>query len=208
MKEKDESPETLFEAGKRFYFPGRDDVSDPDLAMRYFQESAARGYAPAQRLLGICFLEGNCCRRDLGQAVRYLKLAADKKDPQASFTLAVLYAKGEGVRKDWGEAFRILGHPDVQSLPEARALKLKLKQELQALYPGLMNRLDQEESLHRFRLPAPLRRSAPFFWNKLDRDEGEFTALLDLNLKKSSEEEVFKKLRALLADHYREKQPL
>jgi hypothetical protein len=200
--DKDTSPESLFEAGKKFLFPNQYNAHDPDLALMYFQKAAEKGYAPAQRLYGICLLEGNFCAKDLKTALHYLTRAAEKRDPQAAYTLALMYARGDGVAKDWGKAFDLLSAPEVQNLSEARALKLKLKQELVQLYPNLMSALDREENMWRSRLKLVNRRSFPNFFGKITEDREEFFALLELNLKKRTPEEVFTKLKALMDKHY------
>jgi TPR repeat protein len=199
----DASPESLFEAGKKFYFPNQYNTHDPDLAMLYFQKAASGGYAPAQRLYGICLLEGNFCQRDLEGAVRYLTLASEKHDPQASYTLALLHAKGEGVPKDWWKAYELLSHPSVQGLAEARALKIKLKQELLLLYPALVGALEKEEIILRSRLEGNLKRTFPLFWNRLEDDSEEFRALLGLNLKKMTPEEALAALKDMQERYYR-----
>ncbi|MDR2339736.1 MAG: hypothetical protein LBF40_06360 [Deltaproteobacteria bacterium] len=200
--EKDQSPESLFEAGKRFYFPSQGNDQDPDLALLYFQRAAEGGHAPAQRLYGICLLEGNVCAKDVKGAVRYLGMAADKRDPQASYTLALLHAKGDGVPKDWGKAWGLLDHPNVQALAEARALKARLKQELLALYPNLASSLAGEENALRHRLTPLLQRSFPTFWGKLAGDREEFLVLLDLNLGRKSAAVALGELRALQESYY------
>jgi hypothetical protein len=198
----DTNPESLFEAGKRFYFPNQHNCYDPDLALQYFQKAALQGYTPAQRLYGICLLEGNYCPKDLCQAVHFLSLAAEKHDPQASYTLALLYAKGEGVNKNWGQAFRLLNNPEVLSLAEARALKIKLKHELIQLYPNLITALEREEKILRYRLPPAKQRSFPLFWSKLEDDTDEFNALLALNLKNKTPDETMSLLKAKLDSYY------
>ncbi|MDR2405459.1 MAG: sel1 repeat family protein [Deltaproteobacteria bacterium] len=196
------SPESLFEAGKKFYFPNQHNAHDPDLALQYFQKAAEQGYTPAQRLYGICLLEGNFCAKDLKNALLYLTKAAEKHDPQASYTLALMYARGEGVPKDWAKAFELLAHPQIQNLSEARALKIKLKQELIAQFPNLISALDREENMWRSRLKLLNKRSFPHFFGKMQGDMEEFHALLDLNLRKRSPEEVFKHLKDLMDKYY------
>jgi hypothetical protein len=201
----DESPEALFEAGKRFYFSSRGSAADPSLALHYFERAARLGFSPAQRLLGICLLEGTICPKDLAMARYWLTSAAEKKDPQAAFTLALMHAKGQGVPKDWHVSYRLLSRPEVLALPEARELRRRLKEELIDLYPLMAEALRKEENIIRAGLSHHQKRFIqPFLSDSRPGDDrAEFEAWLDLNLGKASPKETLSILKASLAAYYR-----
>jgi TPR repeat protein len=52
---------------------------------------ARRGLAPAQTLLGICYLEGTGVARDYAAALKWLSAAAKKGAPRAMFHLARMH---------------------------------------------------------------------------------------------------------------------
>jgi hypothetical protein len=201
-----ENPEALFEEGKRFYFSSRGMDPDPELALSYFYRSARLGYAPAQRLLGVCLLEGLVCRKDYEKARFWLGAAAEQRDPQAALYLAIVYAQGLGVTKRWDVSYSLLTRPEVKLLPEALELKRKMKAELINLYPELSETLDRAEKAIRAMLsPTQARFISPFWPYGGSRDDNlEFRALLDLNLGKKTQEESYLVIKNLLDEYYRE----
>ncbi|MDR2353789.1 MAG: sel1 repeat family protein [Deltaproteobacteria bacterium] len=206
MLNKTENPEQLFEMGKKFYFPASDGISDYELAFHYFYRAARLGHAPSQRLLGISFLEGTICAKDLEKAKFWLTLACENGDPQAAFSLALMSATGEGVPKRWDTAYCLLSRPEVRVLPEARELKRKLKKELMDLYPQISKTLEREERILRSAFTHSQERFIPFFWtaSREDDDQKDFLTLLDLNLGKITQEEAFKTLNQTLHTFYLE----
>jgi hypothetical protein len=202
----DESPESLFERGKRFYFPSQGADPDPELAMALFRQSARMGFAPAQRLLGICLLEGTYCPRDLDQARHWLAEAASRNDPQAALTLALLHARGEGAPKRWDLAWLLLSRPEVEALPEARELKMKLKSELVNLYPAINEAVSGAEKLRRARLTRHQARFIAPFWpvGKLEGHQAEYFALLQLNLGKITAESAYAAIAEGMDAYYAE----
>ncbi|MDR1576697.1 MAG: sel1 repeat family protein [Deltaproteobacteria bacterium] len=206
---KEVSPEELFEAGKKFYFSGRDSANDPLLALSYFEKAAQMGYAPAQRLLGICLLEGQITPQDLGQAHYWLEKACQQGDPQAAYTLAKTMAQGQGTPKDWLRAYRLLNQPQVASLPEARALMLRLKEELRSLYPRLQAAILEEEKSLRLALEPKRQRFVPPFLapGRLELGLEEFEIWLALNLGQVTPEDAWLALKKCLILYYDQKIP-
>jgi hypothetical protein len=182
-----QSAESLFESGKRFLIAGSDRSTDADLAVRLFERSARLGYAPAQRILGVCHLEGKVAPRDLELARYWLTAASDQNDPSAAYNLALMYAQGRGVEKNWSEAHRLLRRPGVKDLPEALELRRRLKGELIKLHPELASALDAEERILRLSLTSLQRRLIQPFLSDFrnDDDSDEFEAWLTLNLGRS-----------------------
>jgi TPR repeat protein len=59
-------------------------------ALYWFRRAAARGHAPAQRLLGLAYLAGHGLPSDAQGARAWLECAAEQGDPEAQFSLAQL----------------------------------------------------------------------------------------------------------------------
>jgi TPR repeat protein len=75
-------------------------------ALRWWEASAAQGYAPAQAALGLQWLSGRHLERSPAKAVEWLTLAAEQDDARAQWNLGSLYASGApGVAKDLVQAF-------------------------------------------------------------------------------------------------------
>ncbi|MDR2140875.1 MAG: sel1 repeat family protein [Deltaproteobacteria bacterium] len=199
-----ESPEELFETGKKFYFSGRDSANDPQVALAYFEKAAQLGFPPAQRLLGFCFLEGQIVERDLERARHWLELASRGGDPQAAFALAKLCALGQGTPKDWGRAYRLLNQPLVANLPEALALMIRLKEELRNLYPALIEELKREENILRRDLPLRRQRFIQPFLSpgRAELNLEEFELWLALNLGRATPANTLLALRKCLTKYY------
>ncbi|MDR1040162.1 MAG: sel1 repeat family protein [Deltaproteobacteria bacterium] len=201
-----ETPESIFERAKRFYFPNQGADPDPELALALFRKSAGMGYAPAQRLLGICLLEGNLCARDLDQARFWLTEAASHNDPQAAMTLALLYAQGQGTPKRWDLSWCLLSRPEVETLPEARELKMKLKSELVSLYPAISDAVSKAEQVRRTMLTRHQARFIAPFWpvGRLEGNQPEYFALLKLNLGQITAEAAYSVIAEGMESYYAE----
>ncbi|MDR2441961.1 MAG: sel1 repeat family protein [Deltaproteobacteria bacterium] len=196
--------ELLFEQGKHFYLSSGDRVNDAELAVLYFQRAASLGYAPAQRLLGMIYLEGSLVERDPLKAFELFSSAAAKGDAQASYSLALMYAQGDAVEKDWSLAHELLSRPEVTILPEANELKRSLKWRLIELYPNLAETLRQAEKPYRASLNRSQLRFIPSFLDPgRHGDEDEFEIWLSLNLGKRQAEEALVLLTDKLDHYYR-----
>lgn len=143
-RDEKESPEALFELGKRFYLPSSG-VEDPLLALYYFQKSAEAGHVPAQRVLGNCYLEGGLTAPNYEKALRWLTNAAKNNDGQAAYALARMYVQGLGTTPNWKVAFKLLNMKSASALEESRRLKERMKAELVSRYPELSKRLEAVE---------------------------------------------------------------
>lgn len=209
MDEKQESPEMLFELGKRFYLPSSG-VADPLLALYYFQKSAEAGFVPAQRVLGTSYLEGRLTAPDFEKARHWLTLAARNNDGQAAYGLALMYVKGQGLPKDWSVAYKLLDMECARQLSEARVLKGQLKAELGKAQPEIKKRLEVMEKerrsgygSHRQRFIQP--------WDtpgrpQLEREE--FELWLALNTCAIASEQGLAELSALMGCYYDEQEAL
>ncbi|MDR1085424.1 MAG: hypothetical protein LBP22_11360 [Deltaproteobacteria bacterium] len=199
-----ESPEALFELGKKFYFSGRDSANDPLMALAYFEKAAQLGFPPAQRLLGVCLMEGQIVPRDILTSKKWLTAAADQADVQATYSLALIYAQGLDTDKDWAAAFRLLCRPYMLSFPEGAALKARLKAELTGLYPNLIEALQSTEKVHRYDLsPRQQRFIQPFLTpGRSELEQNEFEVWLALNLGRISQENTLVALQKCLTQYY------
>jgi hypothetical protein len=191
--------------GKRFYVAGCEQDVDIDLAKDCFERSAEMGYPPAQRLLGVMYLEGDSIKQNYDQARMWLTKASLQNDLQATYFLAKIYAKGLGVTKDWSKAYDLLTSPGISSLPEALELKRRLKSEIIHLYPNLSSALEREEKKLRLSLNRKQHRVIPKFLDpvRTEEERQEFETWLSLNLGLISAPEAFARLVVCLKDYYR-----
>ncbi|MDR0882026.1 MAG: sel1 repeat family protein [Candidatus Adiutrix sp.] len=204
-----ETPEMMFEMGKRFYLPSSG-VADPLLAQYYFQKSAEAGYAPAQRVLGTCYLEGRFTAPDYDQARRWLADAARQKDGQAAYSLALMYIRGLGVPKDWDLAFKLLDMECARHLADARMMKEQLRQELSRPFPGIGKYLAGLEKERRATYTSHRRRFIQP-WDSPGRpqlEKEEFDLWLALNRKTIAPEQGQIELAGLLKAYYDQEEAL
>jgi hypothetical protein len=198
-----ETPEMMFEMGKRFYLPTAG-VADPLLALFYFTKSAEAGYIPAQRVLGACYLEGRLTAPDYEKARYWLTEAARHKDAQAAYNLALMYVRGQGVAKDWDVAFQLLDMESARQQADSRKLKDQMKQELMRDFTDIRERLAELENArrkgydqHRQRFIQP--------WDTPNRpqlEKEEFQVCLKLSMGALSREEALKQLGELMTRYY------
>ena len=76
-------------------------------ALKWFQDAARRGYAPAQVNLAAMYSNGWGTDRNYGATLYWLRKAADQNYAPAYYDLGRLYLKGSGVRRDYEEALRL-----------------------------------------------------------------------------------------------------
>ncbi|AOF90804.1 sel1 repeat family protein [Sinorhizobium sp. RAC02] len=88
-------PLALFEIGAR-YTDGRGVATDLAEAARWYELSAARGFAPAEYRLANLYEKGQGIERDLARARELYEVAANKGNASAMHNLAVLLATGIG----------------------------------------------------------------------------------------------------------------
>lgn len=100
-REKD--PLALFEIGAR-YTEGRGVTADPAEAVKWYELSAAEGFAPAEYRLANVYEKGTGVGRDLEKAKDFYRLAAEKGNASAMHNLAVLLATGAGATPDFKAA--------------------------------------------------------------------------------------------------------
>lgn len=198
-----ETPEMMFEMGKRFYLPTAG-VADPLLALFYFTKSAEAGYIPAQRVLGACYLEGRLTAPDYEKARRWLTEAARHKDAQAAYNLAQMYVCGQGVAKDWDVAFQLLDMESARALADARQLKDTLKRDLMKDFSEIREKLAAQESVRRNGYDQRRQRFIQL-WDTPNRpqlEKEEFYVWLKLGMGALSREEALGQLMELMARYY------
>jgi hypothetical protein len=198
-----ESAISLFETGKRFYVST--ETADHEMARECFEKAAGLGYAPAQRLLGIMYLDGKDAPLNYELAREWLTLAADRGDPLATFKLAQIYAYAMGVEKDWSKAYGLLTLQGMEAIPEALELKTRLKSEIVRHYPNLIAALEKEEDKVRRSLTRDQHRFIPNFFGpaRSENDFLEFSIWLALNLGRVSAQQAFSELSNQMNSYYR-----
>lgn len=86
-----------FELGKR-YEEGHGVVKNISQALKYYQQSAERGYDVAQLYLAFLYEEGRHFRQNHKKAFKWFLSAAEKGNLEAQFYVAMCYEKGRGVK--------------------------------------------------------------------------------------------------------------
>jgi len=94
----------LFEQGEK-YKNGNGVEKDLFKAVYLYRKSAEQGYAPAQRMLGNCFMDGEGVIKDPGQAFYWIKKSFDQGFVPAINTMGYCYDLGIGVEEDKVQAF-------------------------------------------------------------------------------------------------------
>lgn len=83
------------------YSKGRGVRQDDGKALQLWEQSAAKGFVPAQLLLGYLYYRGEGgVGQDYGMARQWWKKAADRGNPSAQVSIGAMYEHGEGVKKD------------------------------------------------------------------------------------------------------------
>jgi hypothetical protein len=199
-----DSAKNIFETGKRFYVSTCGSDLDVSLALDCFERAAAMGYPPAQRLLGVIYLEGDKHPKNYDLARKWLSLASGHGDPMADYLLAQIYAQGLGVAKDWSKAYRFLSRQGVSNIPEAMELKRRLKSELINLYPNLSTALENHEKTIRHSLTHRQHRFIPNFLDPVRTGDSstEFETWLSLNLGRITAQDAFNRLTTNMLEYY------
>lgn len=96
------SVEGLYKDGMEYY-----EKRDYDSAIARFRVAGeARGYAPAQNMLGVCYRDGLGTEKDLEEAERYFKLSADQGYEPAQDNLASLEAERDASANEKSDAYQ------------------------------------------------------------------------------------------------------
>jgi len=74
-------------------------------AFHWYGKSAEQGFAPAQALMAIFYIDGRGVEKDLNAAARWLRKAAEQGEPVAQARYGLALALGEGVKRDPIEAW-------------------------------------------------------------------------------------------------------
>jgi len=75
-------------------------------ALKWFEQAAQRGYAPAEVNLAVMYANGWGTPANYGAALRWLRAAAEQGFARAYYNFGILFLQGQGVRQDYSEAFR------------------------------------------------------------------------------------------------------
>ncbi len=109
------SAEKLYNKAEEYYEKGGPDNFKK--AFKLWGKSAKKGYAPAQRQLAVCYLDGEGVEVDPEKGVEWMMKAVEQGDSWAQYDMGVLYFEGKGVAQDatkavyWFEKAAEQGHP-------------------------------------------------------------------------------------------------
>jgi TPR repeat protein len=98
---------------------------DEEEALKWMQNAAAQGYAPAQSKLGLHYLgiaynEGKTVPPDDGEGVKWMRQAAAQGAAMAQYALGGAYERGDGVPRDYLEAYMWVSLAAAQGYAHAR----------------------------------------------------------------------------------------
>ena len=102
-----DDPETRFASMFEVAESLAEEEQDYEEAFKWYKMSAEGGYAPAQNVVGLYYLQRDVVTRNAGAAVKWLKKAADQNYAEAQYHLASLYERGYGVQKSSNEAYKL-----------------------------------------------------------------------------------------------------
>ena len=85
----------------RMYFKGEGINQNYIEALRWCNNSAIKGYAPAENFLGIMYKNGYGVEENLVEAVKWYKKSAEQGYVYSQYNLGVVYELGEGIEKDY-----------------------------------------------------------------------------------------------------------
>jgi len=80
--------------------------SDAKDALKWFEEAAHKGYAPAQVNLAVMYSNGWGTTPNNAVALHWLQTAAEQGYGRAYYNLGVMYLEGKGVKQDYSEALK------------------------------------------------------------------------------------------------------
>lgn len=78
----------------------------PAEALKWFEQSARKGYAPAQVNLAVMYINGWGTAQNYGAGLHWLLEAAHQKYARAYYNMGIIYQQGEGVTANPAEAVR------------------------------------------------------------------------------------------------------
>ncbi len=103
--------------------------AQPERGIRYMQDAANQGLAPALEQLGRYFAQGKLVQQDKSRAVQYLREAAALGNQKAQIQLAELFIDGYGSPYDYEDAYHWL----YNAITDDKQTHQKIAQCLQAL---------------------------------------------------------------------------
>jgi hypothetical protein len=83
------------------YYNGKGVTQNYSEAVKWYQVSAAMGFAPAMHNLGWMYYKGLGVTQDYREALRLYRLAAEKGLAEAQRDMGVMSAEGKGVTQDY-----------------------------------------------------------------------------------------------------------
>jgi TPR repeat protein len=108
--------DAMFNMGQAYQL-GRGVPRDEAVALRWYEQAAARGHRPALANQGILLFKAG--RKT--QALALLKRAADGGEPRAQFVYGTAAWNGDGLERNLGIAYAYLARSAEQGLAEARS---------------------------------------------------------------------------------------
>jgi len=75
-------------------------------AVKWFRQSAAQDFSPAQLFLGLMYASGKGVTKNIGEALRWIHLAAEQENVTAQFYLGGVYFSSTAIQQDYVQAYK------------------------------------------------------------------------------------------------------
>jgi uncharacterized protein len=89
------------------YYNGKGVEKNIAEALRWFTQSAQKGYAKAQYNLGVMYYVGQGVPKSQAEALNWFSKAAGQGLSDAQYNLGVMYYQGAGITQNYPEAFKL-----------------------------------------------------------------------------------------------------
>lgn len=123
-------------------FYNQNNNEDIETVIELWEESAKRGYAPAQYNVGRFYEEGVVFSKDNKKAIKWYKKAYNQGDIEAAYRLGLLYSLGDGVEKNIDKALEYYNFAVEKGHEEAEIARGKLYEVYPQMQPEYFNDLD------------------------------------------------------------------
>lgn len=98
--------EAMYNLAEGYYYGNSEVERDYEKAFAWYKKAAGKGYVPAIRDMGLCYLDGNGVRANNNKAWQCFEKAAKKGDAQSAYFMSQMYKEGlHGKKEESGKAY-------------------------------------------------------------------------------------------------------
>ncbi len=92
--------EAMYRLAEGYYYGNSEVARDYGRAFAWYKKAAAKGYVPAIRDMGLCYLGGHGVKASNKNAWKYFEKAAKKGDAQSAYFMSQMYKEGMYGKKE------------------------------------------------------------------------------------------------------------